>query len=52
MIKHRLKRGKIKDKRHLNATDTATPDAAGTDGNAGRIKVVHSRVRIYYVYII
>lgn len=49
MIKHRLKRGKIKDKRHLNATDTATPDATGTEGTAGRIKVAHSRVRIYYI---
>jgi hypothetical protein len=49
MIKHRLKRGKTKDKRHLNATDTATPDATGTEGTAGRIKVAHSRVRIYYI---
>ncbi len=49
MIKHRLKRGKTKDKRHLNATNAATPDAAGTDGNAGRIKVELSRVRIYYI---
>ena len=48
MAKHRLKRDKTRDKRHLNATNAATPDAAGTDGNAGRIKVAHSRVRIYY----
>ena len=49
MIKNRLKRDKTRDKRHLNATNAATPDAAGTDGNAGRIKVAHSRVRIYYI---
>lgn len=49
MVKDRLKRGKTKDKRYLNATDATTPDAVGTDGNARRIKVAHSRVRIYYI---
>ena len=33
----------------MNATNAATPDAAGSDSNAGRIKVAHSRVRIYYI---